>query len=127
MLAGLRRRRHHATWLTLVILVLAALAPGISRSLAFARGDIVAAGAHCLMAAAPAADGTQERGQSGGGLLDHCPFCQLRGDTPAPPPPPLALPDARGLRHETPVTAFPAPPLAAAWRHAQPRGPPALA
>lgn len=127
MLAGLRRRRHHATWLTLVILVLAALAPGVSRALAFVRGDIVAMGAHCLMAAAPAADGTEERRQTTGGLLDHCPLCQLRGDTPAPPPPPLALPDGRGLRHEAPVSRIRAPHLAAAWWSAPARGPPTLA
>ena len=127
MLAGLRRRHHHATWLTLVILVLATLAPGVSRALAHVRGDSVAMGAHCLMAAAQPADNAQQRGQPGAGLPDHCPFCQLRGDTPAPPPPPLALPDARGLRHAAPVTPLQAPRFAAAWRNAQPRGPPALA
>ncbi|CAD5373829.1 conserved hypothetical protein [Rubrivivax sp. A210] len=123
---GLRRHRIPTTWLTLVILVLATLAPGLSRAIAFAGGDGGMAGLHCLMAPEAMGDGQATPAQTAAGVLDHCPLCMVRGDSPAPPPTALLLPDGQGLTQAAPATVALTPRFVLAWRGAQPRAPPAL-
>jgi hypothetical protein len=118
---------HHrlAACLTLWAMVLALLAPGVSRALAFASGQIAPWATICTAAgerrvpvdaepAAPAAD-----------MLQACALCVLGHDAPPLPaqaPAPMLLLQALA---DVPRLASPAPTAPPARLLAQPRAPPA--
>lgn len=128
-----RRQRRLSLWLTLVAMVLATLAPGISRAKAFVDGESAPWALVCsVMPGATAAGGaggpTDPAGsrQATGVMGEHCPFCMPRADLLAPPPtlPPMAL---GAVTHADPPPLFLwAPRPLHAWCSAQPRAPPAL-
>ena len=87
--------------LTLVVMLLGALAPTVSRALAAARGgaapllDICSTQAAAepkpaaslfLASPAPALVSADPRGNGSSLALDHCPFCLLVADRLGPPP-----------------------------------------
>lgn len=126
-----RRHRCLSLWLTLVAMVLATLAPGISRAKAYADGESAPWAVVCSVlpgVAAPGApDDSEGQAEKAGGVMgEHCPFCMPRAGALAPPP---ALP---GMALGAVVTADPpalfllAPRPLHAWCSAQPRAPPAL-
>jgi hypothetical protein len=122
----LLRHRRLALWVTLVTLVLATLAPGVARALAFASGDaapwtVVCSAANGLRAAdgAPAALSVH-------GVFDSCPFCLAGLDTHALPPVPLSLALPLRLADVKPRAFWHAPRPLFAWRAAQARAPPTL-
>lgn len=119
----LRPHRRFATWLTLVALVLATLAPGIARALTFAQGELAPWGQICTTSA----DGSHGSGLATEPtlhLLDHCPFCSLHSDDLGLPPAPAASADAPALSHAVPrLFLLSARPLFA-WAPAQARAPP---
>lgn len=129
-----RRHRCLALWLTLVAMVLATLAPGISRAKAFVHGESAPWALVCSVLPGAAAPGGAEgqgdkagSGQSGGVMGEHCPFCMPRADGLAPPP---ALPrmDLGAVASAEPPPLFLlAPRPLHAWCSAQPRAPPAIA
>ena len=94
--------RRLSLWL-LCAMLLAALAPTVSRARAWSQGSAVPWMEVCTTAGAQrtAADTpNDEAPQSGMGMLDHCALCVLASDRMAPPPTPLswqALPQAPPL------------------------------
>jgi Protein of unknown function (DUF2946) len=119
---GTRRQIQLAHWVILFALVLATLAPGISRALAFAKGDASLQGVICSVQPVGQAQG-EAPGQAVASHED-CPYCALRADTLAPPPAaqPLLL-KAVGA-HALPWLFLQAPRLLFAWAPPQARAPP---
>lgn len=114
-------RRAWRAWV-LALLVLATLAPGLSRALAATRAAEAPWGIVCT---APGSVGDESPDGAAHALFDHCPLCLWHADLPALPPgtaqhrlPPPPLPLWPGLFLWAPR---PLP----AWAAARPRGPPA--
>lgn len=113
----------------LVILVLATLAPGAARALAFAQGGQSPGDQVCSvrtdprpalrrLPAGPAVD------DPAGEAHADCPFCLLRGDLLAPPPAALLTLPAAAALASAPRLFLQSPRPLFAWSSAQPRGPP---
>lgn len=123
------RHRRLSTWITILAMLAFALAPTVSRALAFAGG-----GSGWAEVCTPqgmqwvSADGQRsDSPPDGAPQLDHCHFCQLAAAGAAPLPataPVLALPLAGA---EPPRLFLQAARTPHAWRSAQPRAPPFLA
>lgn len=124
----LRRHRHPLARLVVLVLLLAAMAPGLSRALAFAQGQIAPWSQVCT---ASMDVGTAAMAQPDGVTdhwLEHCPLCHLASDQPAWPP------SEAWPAQWAPAPLRPVPPL---WLHAprplpvwaavRSRAPPALA
>jgi hypothetical protein len=114
--------RRRLAWVLLLTLVVAALAPGLSRALAFAQGHLAPWSVVCSTPAdpsgAPARDAVH--------LLEHCAWCSLHGDQLAPPPLASALQHPL-LRGAVPALFLQAPRRLPVWATAQARAPPAAA
>lgn len=112
-------------WL-LALLVLAALAPGLSRLLMAAQQRAAPWAELCASASQRPEDArTGGRGDAAAHLLDVCAACAATAALAGPPA--IATPEA-----ERSVEALPLPPgdtgiAAARWMFAPPRGPPAIA
>jgi len=119
-----RRHRRIATWISLFVLVLASLAPGVSRALAFAKGDAWALGQVCSATASSRTDGAPAPAGDLMHAFEHCPFCALHSDGLVPPP---AVPQglaAPALSFALPALFLHAPRPLFAWAPAQARAPP---
>ena len=107
----------------LFALVVAALAPGMARALAFAQGSLAPWSVVCSVPAdvsgAPAHEGVH--------LLEHCAWCSLHADQLAPPPADTRALPTSALRHAVPTLFLHAPRPLPAWATAQARAPPAAA
>jgi hypothetical protein len=123
-----RRHRLWTHWVTLFALVLATLAPGVSRGLAHLRGDALADwGQICsAMKAEGTTGGEPAPGQPAGAMPDHCPMCLLRADLAAPPAMPVPVVLRADLGHAQPALFLQASHTLYAWSAAQARAPPAL-
>lgn len=120
----LRHHRRLLAWATLLALVLATLAPGVARAVAFVQGDALALAEVCSAYAQAPTAGSGEAGRDGAQPLKHCPYCALHADTLALPPteaPPMA---AAPLSHAMPAAWLHAPRPLFAWAAAQARAPP---
>lgn len=117
----LRRHCRFATRLALVAMSLALLAPGISRALAFARGDATPWG---LICSAPGSGQRSDPASSAVHALDACAFCVVAADAPPLPAATLPLPRLPALSQALPRLFLHAPRTLFAWHAAQPRGPP---
>jgi len=107
----------------LFALVVAALAPGVSRALAFAQVSLAPWSVVCSVPAgasnAPAHEGVH--------LIEHCAWCSLHADPLAPPPTGSSALRSPALHHAVPALALHAPRPLPAWATAQARAPPASA
>jgi hypothetical protein len=123
-----RRHRLWTHWVTLFALVLATLAPSVSRGLAQSHGDASADwGQICsAMNAVDMNGGKPASGHPAGAMPDHCPMCLLRADLAAPPVTPVTLALRADLGHAQPVLFLQAPHTLYAWSAAQARAPPSL-
>lgn len=121
MLLAICRRR--LAWVLLCALVVAALAPGVARALAFAQGQLAPWAAVCTTPADVSAPG----GHDAAHLMEHCAWCSLHADTLAPPPAADAVLRHLALRHAVPTLFLHAPRPLPAWAAAQARAPPVLA
>jgi hypothetical protein len=120
MSSNLRRR---FAWVLLCALVVAALAPGVARAMAFAQGQFAPWSVLC---SAPA-DAPAAPGHASVHLMEHCAWCSLQAPHLAPPPAAaVALPQP-ALRHALPALFLHAPRPLPAWAAAQARAPPAAA
>ena len=121
VMTGLRRHHRFAQWLTLLAMVLATLAPGVARALAFAQGDASPWDMVCSTGAKATAD-APAGGASAADAQDSC--CLLRCDLLAPPSSvELAVPGPL-FGTSVPLLFLRAPGPLWAWIAAQPRGPP---
>jgi hypothetical protein len=124
-------RRRWAAWLALLIAVVLAAAPALSRALAAAqigaRGGIeicTAQGSRWVADDSPASADAPLSGTGSAFTPGHCPFCLHNAERCAPPPSPFAY------RYLTPsgltvVLLRPiAPDVSQPYRCASPRGPP---
>lgn len=119
--------RRLISWVALLAIVMAALAPTVSRALgpdaAAAWVEICTAQGSRWVAAADQGDaGSSDAGHAG----EHCPYCSLHLPVLGTPPaatPVLVLP---ALAHAVPAAFLAAPRTLHAWVVAQPRAPPAF-
>jgi len=114
--------RRRIAWVMLIALVVAAMAPGISRALAFAQGQLAPWSVLCSAPGEAPMQGDQEPRH----LLEHCAWCSLHGSTLAPPPAPTVL-QLADLGQVVPPLFLHAPRLLPAWAAAQARAPPLVA
>jgi len=121
-----RRSRLWTHWVTLFALVLAMLAPGMSRTWAQLQGQASADwGQICsAMNAESMTGGESAPAKPAGAMPDHCPMCLLRADLAAPPPMPVAPAMRTDLGHAQPTLFLQAPHTLYAWSAAQARAPP---
>ncbi|WP_088280507.1 DUF2946 domain-containing protein [Ideonella sp. A 288] len=117
---NLRHRR--TSWVTLVTLVLATLAPAVSHSLSRVRAAAAPWDEVCTTR------GNTHKGFGGPGpvapLGHHCAFCATHGGALGPPPALVGSVDAPALSLALTLRALSAPSVQAAWSSAQPRAPP---
>lgn len=121
--------QHWIAWVTTLVVLMAALAPTVSRWLAVTQTGPLALQEVCVSRgtgpsvimlkskAAPAGDHVP---------LDHCPLCVLQADHPGLPPAHLAVLPFNGLRDEAPALFLHAPRTLSIWAAAQARAPPAV-
>jgi hypothetical protein len=120
-----RAQRRFTTWIAVLAILLASLAPSLSHALASATGtnwiEVCTTQGSKWIAAGE--DGS-ERAPASAHVLEHCPYCSLHA-------PGLALPPANDatllpsrLAHEVPLAFLAAPRTLHAWVSAQPRAPP---
>lgn len=123
-------RRHHlwTHWVTLFALVLATLAPSVSRGLAHWSGDVSADwGQICSAMNFEGMIGSEPAPrQPAGAMPDHCPMCLLRADLAAPPAMPVAVALRADLGHVQPTLFLQAAHTLYAWSSAPARAPPSL-
>lgn len=108
--------------MTLALLMLAFLAPGIARALSFAKGDAAPWGLICFASA------QKRSGDVPGALalhgLESCALCTAATDAPPLPSAPLRMIEPPTLGVALPAQFLHAPHTLFAWRSAQARAPP---
>jgi Protein of unknown function (DUF2946) len=119
---ALRRHRELLVHLATLVLVLAALAPAVSRWLMPSWREL-AVSELC----SPQARGGQALPAAPGHVLDHCPLCTLDAHHPVLPATPWGMAGLLMPRHEVPVLFLHAPRALPVWAAALSRGPPNLA
>lgn len=122
----MRASRAHArltSWIAVLAVLLASLAPSLSHALAPAAGSTwtevcTVEGSKWVQA------GDDGSAPSAAHVLDHCPYCSLHTPTPGLPPaaPVVQLPLAAA--QAVPRAFLAAPRTLHAWVRAQPRAPP---
>jgi hypothetical protein len=113
--------RRRLAWVLLCALVVAALAPGVARAIAYAQGQWAPWSVACT---APS-DGPAGLDHDGAAhLMEHCAWCSLHGTALAPPPAATAELAHPALRHAVPALFLHAPRPLPAWAAAQARAPP---
>jgi hypothetical protein len=120
------RQHRFAACLTLWALVLALLAPGVSRALAFASGEMAPWGAICTAASEGRVAADADPATPDADMLQACALCVLGHDVP---PLPVQVPAPALLLlalADVPRLLPPAPRALPARLAAQPRAPPAL-
>ena len=125
-MGSLRLRLRPATWLALIAVLALALAPTVSRALAFAHGKAAWAEV-CTpqgLKLQEVVDTGDEAPAAPAGEIEHCGFCGL--PTGAAPLPVTASPDlpAASAADALPALLRQAPRASLAWLGAQPRAPP---
>lgn len=116
-----------AAWIALFAILLAALAPPVSKLVRTFKGDPLAFAELCSTARVGAA--AVPAGKPPGSPmapLEHCPFCTTHGDGPWLPPAPVVVAATAQAVKAVPVLFLRAPRPLHAWAPSQPRGPPVL-
>jgi len=125
---GFHRHRHRFAWIALFAIGMLALAPSISRALAFSAGEgrwaeiCTPQGARLV-----SLDDRGDTAPLAAPALDHCPFCALGGDSAAPLPTAVMALTLSVATDAPPRLFLLSPRPLFAWRSAQPRAPPAAA
>lgn len=122
---AVRAHRRLTSWIAVLAILLASLAPALSHALATATGTswveiCTTQGSKWIQAGE---DGS-ERSPASAHVLDHCPFCSLHAPTLGLPPATLLGQLPLQLSHEVPRAFLFAPRTLHAWLSAQPRAPP---
>lgn len=116
-------------WMTAMVVLMAALAPTVSRWLASTQSGPLALQEVCVSrGAGPSVIMLKAKGTPAGEhvLLDHCPMCVLQADHLGLPPASLALLPISTASDEAPTLFLHAPRTLAVWAAAQARAPPAV-
>ena len=116
-----------ASWVAVLAVLMAALAPMISHALQARDGALAievcsSLGARWVLADGSSTDSVPPAGQ--GHPFEHCPYCSLHADVLALPPLPAALTPAIATSDLLPPAFAAAPLTLFAWVGAQPRAPP---
>jgi hypothetical protein len=124
-----RAARALTSWIAVVAVLMAALAPSISHALGTNDGATwveicTAAGAKWVKAGGQIGDKSPV--PSGAHALDHCPYCSLHADAIAIPAAPAATVPVLRPAHDLPIGFLAAPRTLHAWVSAQPRAPPSF-
>jgi len=120
----LRQHQRLATWVTLFTLVLALMAPTVSRAMAFVQGEVAPWGEVCSVGDQPMDEHQGKPSDPVAHALDHCPFCSLQSAATGWPPAPLVVAAASQLSHALPALFLQAPRTLHVWSAAQARAPP---
>jgi hypothetical protein len=122
------RPRRFASWIAVLAVLMAALAPALSQ--AFGSGVSSAwleictvEGSKWVQAGAAPADDSSPSAEH---TLEHCPYCTLQVPHLGLPPSALASVPTPDLAHAVPLAFLAAPRRLHAWVSAQPRAPPTL-
>jgi hypothetical protein len=118
--------RELASWIAVLAILMAALAPAISHALgtqgvASWTEVCTAQGSKWVQGDSDAADGSVPAAEH---ALEHCPYCSIHSSTIGIPAAPLLDLAAADLAHATPSAFLAAPHTLHAWLSAQPRAPP---
>lgn len=114
-----------ASWIAVLAVLMAALAPAISHALG-SQG----AASWVEVCSAQGSRWVQDDAQTGDPApgvehaLEHCPCCSIHPDALGLPPAPLQALPAPAPRHAVPQAFLAAPRTLHAWVSAQPRAPP---
>lgn len=122
---AVRAHRRLTSWIAVLAILLASLAPALSHALATSTGTswveiCTTQGSKWIQAGE---DGS-ERSPASAHVLDHCPCCSLHAPTLGLPPATLLGQLPLQLSHEVPRAFLFAPRTLHAWLSAQPRAPP---
>lgn len=121
--------QHWIVWVTALVVLMAALAPTVSRWLALALTGPLALQEVCVSrGVGPSVIMLKSKAAPAGNhvLLDHCPLCVLQADHLGLPPTHLAVLPVSGLRDQAPALFLHAPRTLSIWAAAQARAPPAV-
>lgn len=123
------RLRRWTHWVTLVAVVMAALAPGLSQAWSGLRGDSTPDWGQVCAAMDPASMAAPQPGSDTvpASAHQHCTMCLLRLDMGAPPPAPAAMALRADLAHGLPVPDLAPAVLPPVWAPASARAPPSQA
>ncbi len=116
-----------AAWIALFAILLAALAPPVSKLVRTLQGDPPAFAELCSTTRADG--GASTTGKAPGApaaAMEHCPFCSTHADGPWLPPASPGVAIAADAAHAVAFLFLHAPRPLHAWGPAQPRGPPSL-
>jgi hypothetical protein len=122
-----RASRILTSWLAILALLMAALAPSISHALGSKFGPswvevCTPSGAKWVQAGSGAGD--EAPATSGAHPLEHCPYCSLHANDIAVPAASVASAPLLLPAHDLPIAFLAAPRTLYAWVSAQPRAPP---
>lgn len=118
------RHRRFAVWLTLLVWLLATLAPGVSRAAAHWRGDATPWSEVCSAATGVQRQDSPTPASGAAHALEHCKFCSLHGNDLGAPPASAVAAAAPASTAVVPALLLQAPRLLFAWAPAQSRAPP---
>lgn len=122
-------RRAIASWIAILAVLMASLAPAISQAVGAPSPTgwaeiCTSSGTKLVSVDGDAADTDGLPGAAH--LLEHCPFCSLHGATLGMPPAPAPAIVAVPMPADRPPAFLHAPRTLDAWVSAQPRAPPVL-
>ena len=115
------------SWIAVLAVLMAALAPSISHALGAKNGASWVEVCSTVGAKWVQPDGSStDKAPASGDVhpFEHCPYCSLHANAIAIPPAPLALAPTLALSHLVPSAFLAAPHTLHAWVSAQPRAPP---
>jgi hypothetical protein len=121
-----RLTRRFASWIAVLAILMAALAPAVSPAL-----GTTGAASWVEVCTAQGSKWVQADAGTGGDsapgaehALEHCPYCSIHPNAVGIPPAPLQALPAAELAHAVPLAFLAAPRTLHAWVSAQPRAPP---
>jgi len=119
-----RATRRLSSWIAILAVGLAALAPTISHALQDAASTAWLEVCSVDAPALPAGTAGKAPVSAPMAVFDHCPYCSLHALDGAPPPAPADLPVLAITAGAVPPLSLAAPHALPVWRSAQPRAPP---
>lgn len=123
----LRARRQLTSWIAILAVLVASLAPSVSHALGLNKGASWMEVCSAQGSKWQQTDSDESRGAPAAGhVLEHCPYCSIHAPALGMPPAPEVAPLSLDLTDEFPLAFLAAPRTLHAWLSAQPRAPPSF-
>lgn len=121
----LRARRLLTTWIAILAVLMASLAPSVSHALGLSNGASWIEVCTAQGSKWQQSDSDDSRSAPAAAhVLEHCPYCSIHAPALGLPPVPEVVPLSLDLKDEFPLAFLAAPRTLHAWVSAQPRAPP---